>query len=224
MLKFLIIICGFVYTFKELYENSKRVASGLLDMGIKRQDVVAINLRTCPEWLYITFGSMMAAAIPFSVSFTYKDGSDLIALMEQLKTCPCLVLDPGFENETWNIVSQLLDSHSSNGSVRSKKLQSLQFLLCHDQQNALSDVKTLGELLNSRPEAKLPEIHEDDIAALFQTSGSTGVPKIVANSHRSLLMITNMDTTIYSIDDIYLNDRPFGWMGGFPLGLFIGKR
>ncbi|XP_045176113.1 acetyl-coenzyme A synthetase-like [Mercenaria mercenaria] len=125
-----------VVTWSELYQKSCKVAKSLINLGIRKQEIVAVKLRCCPEWLFATYGAMMAGAIPVSITFTYTDGSDLIAMMEKLKKCSLLVLDPGLESINWNILRTLLDEYKVDSKVRSKKMPYFRHFMCCVRQRA----------------------------------------------------------------------------------------
>ncbi|XP_045179877.2 3-[(3aS,4S,7aS)-7a-methyl-1,5-dioxo-octahydro-1H-inden-4-yl]propanoyl:CoA ligase-like [Mercenaria mercenaria] len=216
-----------VVTWSELYQKSYKVAKSLINLGIREQEIIAINLRCCPEWLFATFGAMMAGAIPASITFTYTDGNDLIAMMEKLEKCSLLVLDPGLESINWNILRRLLDEYRADGKVRSKKMPYLRHLLgvAFDREPDASSVKDFRDLLEEdHPDVELPEIDPNEFSGLFQTSGSTGVPKLVAYEHLSQMKLA--ESHIFElIEDKYIqfNDRPFNWGGGYPFSVLTGQ-
>ncbi|XP_052759945.1 uncharacterized protein LOC128202831 [Mya arenaria] len=96
-----------VVTWRQLHENSFNVTRALLKLGLRKGECVAIDLRSCPEWVYLTFGCMVAGLRPACLSFTYTDGSDVVATMERLQTCALLVMDPGENGEKWDVLEQL---------------------------------------------------------------------------------------------------------------------
>ena len=214
-----------IITWKEVYDKSMEIAKSLVEFGVKRQELVAISLRACPDWLFVNFGISLAGAIPVGVSFTYKDGNDVVALMHRLKTCSTLFLDPGPENETWDIFLQLTDTLDIDGHMKSQKLPSLKRLVCLHKPTDDAEVLTLDELKHlAKDGIELPAVSEDDIVYIFQTSGSTGVPKVIAHTHKSL---SHWGHYFHHIglrpDDRYYNDRPFQWFGGFPKNIYIGE-
>ena len=210
----------------ELYKMSKHIAQCFIELGIQQQEIVAINVRPCPEWLFITFGAMIAGAIPASISFTYKDGSDVIALMQKLGKCAMIVVDPGDSDEQWNILRELLDEHSADGNVRSTKMPCLRHMIVTNFPRNVKNVKTFKQLMSTVAvnDVSLPEVAEDDVVALFQTSGSTGAPKLVAHTYKSYgagLIYDEENKEIF--EDILFNDRPFAWFGGFPYTVMLGQ-
>ena len=68
-----------------------------------------LNVRPCPEWLYLTFGSILAGIVVVGKSFTNKDGGDLVDIVNKLRTCSLLVLDPGVDGQNWENVSKVLE-------------------------------------------------------------------------------------------------------------------
>ena len=198
-----------VVTFRELYVNSLHVAKCLIMIGVRNSEFVAISMRNSSKWLYATFGAVLAGARPVSISFTYTDGSDVIAMMQKLQTCSPLFLDPGAEEENWNVFKKLIQEHKKNGNVRSEMMPYLRHLICHHPPKDSDEVLDLQEIMSwETPELSLPEIDVDDICALFQTSGSTGVPKVIAHTHKSFIAVAHLWTNVIgSKDKIHFNDR-----------------
>jgi len=130
------------------------------------------------------------------MSFTYKDGSDVIAAMERLQTCAMVVMDAGAEGEKWAVFRNLVDSVSPDGTAQSKQMPYLRYVFGHEVGTSfMTDVKRLSDLISDddiSDDITLPEVTEDDITFLFQTSGSTGVPKLVAHTNRSILNLRRL--------------------------------
>ena len=196
-------------TFKELYTNSLQVAKCLITLGVKKSEFIAVSMRNSSKWLYAAFGAVMAGARPISMSFTYTDGSDVVAMMQKLETCSLLFLDPGAEEENWNVFKKLVQGHEKNGSVTSEKMPYLRYLICHDRPKETEAVLTLQEIMDwDTPEVTLPKIFPDDIFTLFQTSGSTGLPKAIAHTHKSFIAAAQHWTRVIGgVDEIHFNDR-----------------
>jgi crotonobetaine/carnitine-CoA ligase len=58
-------------TFDQINEMANRVANGLLNLGIKKGDKIAIMLPNCPDYLYLWFGiaKMGGVMVPLNVSW-----------------------------------------------------------------------------------------------------------------------------------------------------------
>ena len=214
-----------IVTWKDAFEKSQQFAKSLVNLGIQPKEVVAISYRTCPEWLFTNFGAVMAGARPINLSFTYEDGSDVIALMKRLETCSAIFLDPGLNDATWNIFKQLVDDFDKQGHVKSSQIPSLRYLAALFKPEGITGILTFNELLNQSDEdTPLPKLDVDEIVALFQSSGSTGVPKVIAHTHRFFSCVGFFYEYVeFGPDDIVYNDRPFSWAGGYPINLCLGE-
>ena len=215
-------------TYKDIYKYSSNVAKSYLSLGVKPSEIIAITMRPCPQWLYAAFGAMIAGARPIGLSFTYKDGSDVIAAMKKLRTCSAIILDPGAADENWNVFLKLVNSYDDKGNVQSDQMPYLRYLIYHDRsERQTPNVLTMEQLMKwNNLDITLPDLKPDDIAVMFQTSGSTGVPKAVVHTHRSIINAVSSPADdlkwVYSPSGPLFNDRPFTWLGGFPLTVISG--
>ena len=212
-------------SFGELYEKANNFAKSYISLGVKKGEVVAVCLRSCPEWLYVTFGAIMAGAIPIGLSFTYADGSDVVAMMEKLQTCSTIIMDPAIDKENWNIFTKLISNLDDDGHVASNLMTYLRYVICRSEPEESYKTLTVEEMMTwNNPGISLPSLQSDDIAVLFQTSGSTGFPKACAHTHKSFTSsIRNISESFVHKATIMYNDRPFAWVGGFPFNVVSGE-
>ncbi|XP_005106942.1 3-[(3aS,4S,7aS)-7a-methyl-1,5-dioxo-octahydro-1H-inden-4-yl]propanoyl:CoA ligase-like [Aplysia californica] len=73
--------------------------------------------------------------------------------------------------------------------------------------------------LKAGTETVAADLKPDDVCAYMCTSGSTGFFKLVEFNHERLLEYGHRfaETLEMKETDIYCNDRPLGWMGGYPV-------
>ena len=167
-------------------------------------------------------------AKPISLSFTYTDGCDVIAMMKKLRTCSAVILDPGAEGENWNVFLKLVNSYDDKGNVQSDKMPYLRYLIYHDSSNKHTpNVLTMEQIMKwNSPDITLPYLKSDDIAMMFHTSGSTGVPKVVAYTHGTFVNVvgrlSNDFKRFLDPKGSVFYDRPFTWAGGFPFTKLSG--
>ena len=212
-------------SWQEVFEKSQQFARATVQLGVKPKEIVAICYRTCPEWIFTNFGVIMAGAVPISLSFTYEDGSDVIAMMKLLANCAAIFIDPGLNDGTWNIFKKIIDRFDKNGNLVSSQMPSLRYMASLFAPADSENILTFDELIKqSKVSTPLPKIHSEDIIGLFQTSGSTGMPKVIAHTHKFYNYLGLSSQYLESgPDEIIYNDRPFSWLGGYPDNMYQGE-
>ncbi|MBP2016980.1 long-chain acyl-CoA synthetase [Symbiobacterium terraclitae] len=58
-------------SYRQLYEQARRVAGGLINLGVKKGDRVAIMLPNCPQAVIAYYGALMAGAVVVQVNPLY---------------------------------------------------------------------------------------------------------------------------------------------------------
>jgi long-chain acyl-CoA synthetase len=172
-------------SWREYGERAKRVGLGLVALGLRPRDVVAIIADNCPEWLYTDLGVMSAAAIPNGIYTT-----------DSARQVEYIVNDSGarfFFAENEEQLDKIL-------AVRERCPQLVKiFVYDMEGLHAFQDeqVMPFDALLElgaryerEHPDAfdRLVEIPQpDDLAILVYTSGTTGPAKGAMLSHRNIL-------------------------------------
>jgi amino acid adenylation domain-containing protein len=159
-------------SYEALVQRSAAMAGALLDLGAQRQDRVAVYLDRSFESMAAIFGVMQAggAYVPFD---SFAPPARLAAILDD---CAIQVLIT--EEEKLPQVRQMLQAYSD-----------LRAVIGVNADSGLP-VETLSwDDLYRTYTGLMPEVGviEQDLCLIFYTSGSTGVPKGVAHSHRSML-------------------------------------
>lgn len=151
-------------------EKANRFANLLLSRGIKKDDKVGILLMNCLEWLPIYFGILKTGALAVPLNFRYA--SDEIAYCLNLADVDILVFGPEFIGR----VEEIAEEISKNR---------LLFYVGANCPTFAEDYNTLTANYSSRkPEI---ELCDDDNAAIYFSSGTTGFPKAILHNHTSLM-------------------------------------
>ena len=197
-------------TWSEFNRRANRFANFLLSRGIKKGDKVAILLMNCIEWLPIYFGALKAGAM--AVPLNYRYASDEIKYCLELADADVLVFGPEFTGRVEQICS---------------KVKRVKMWLYHGD-----DCPTFAESYDNlmiytstrSPQIKLTD---DDDAAIYFSSGTTGFPKAIIHKHRSLVHAAMTEQAHHSQtkDDVFLCIPPLyhtgakmHWFGSFLVG------
>lgn len=157
-------------TWRVFDEKANRLANLLLKRGIKKGDKVAILLMNCLEWLPIYFGILKTGAIAVPLNFRYT--AEEIKYCLELSETVALIFGPEFIDRMETIY---------------KKITRVRIFLFAGENRppfAESYDRLTANCSSEAPEIKLTD--EDD-AAIYFSSGTTGFPKAILHTHRSLM-------------------------------------
>ncbi len=165
-------------TYKETKEQAYKVAAGLLALGIKKGDRIALLSEARAEWVISELGILHTGAISVPLTITLKEGVDLKFRLDHSES-------------RWVIVSSL--QIDKINSIK-HDLKNLEKVILLDPKESYSrdeifigDVRKLGEeYLNTNHDKFMDTIKSvgpDDYANICYTSGTTADPKGIILSH-----------------------------------------
>ena len=170
-------------------EKANRFANLLISRGIEKGDKVAILLMNCLEWLPIYFGILKTGALAVPLNFRYAP--DEIEYCVKLAEADVLV----FGSEFIGRVEEIADHISQNR---------LFFYFGDNCPTFAEDYNTLTANCSSlSPSISLT--NEDD-AAIYFSSGTTGFPKAILHNHESLMHSAKVEQNHHeqTKDDVFL--------------------
>ncbi len=157
-------------TWRVFDEKANRLANLLLKRGIKKGDKVAILLMNCLEWLPIYFGILKSGAVAVPLNFRYT--AEEIKYCLDLSDSIALIFGPEFIGRVEAIYDQI------------PKIKTIFFA----GENRPSFAENYDRLTANCPsEAPHIMLSDDDDAAVYFSSGTTGFPKAILHTHRSLM-------------------------------------
>ncbi len=197
-------------TWKEFCEQSNRFANFLLSRGFKKGDKIAILLMNCLEWLPIYFGVLKAGCLAVPLNFRYT--ADEIKYCLELADADGLVFGPEFTGRVEQIVDLV-------PRLRAR------LYVGEDCPSFAESYRGLVGFCS----AKSPAIRlvEDDEAAIYFSSGTTGFPKAIVLQHKCLLHSCKVEQAHHgqTKDDVFLCIPPLyhtgakmHWFGSFYVG------
>lgn len=150
-------------------KKANRFANLLLSRGIEKGLKVGILLMNCLEWLPVYFGALKAGAIAVPMNFRYS--ADEIAYCADLADVEVLVFGPEFTERVQAVLPQL------------PRVKYFFYVGKNPPDFAEDCFHRMGFCANTVPPVSLTE---DDLAAIYFSSGTTGFPKAILHNHRAL--------------------------------------
>ncbi|MBR3036894.1 MAG: AMP-binding protein [Lachnospiraceae bacterium] len=178
-------------TWKEFDVKANRFANLLMTREVKRGDKVAILLMNCLEWLPIYFGILKTGAIAVPMNFRYA--ADEIHYCAELADVRMLVFGPEFIDRVNAVKHKLvdIDAYFFVGTEE----ETPEYALNYDYVTRFCSTQV-------PPIA----ISDDDLAAIYFSSGTTGFPKAILHAHRALISsaMTEQNHHGQQKDDVFL--------------------
>lgn len=157
-------------TWRQFDEAANRYANLLLSRGIGKGSKVAILLMNCLEWLPIYFGVLRTGAL--AVPMNYRYTADEIEYCLQLADADALVFGPEFIGRVEAIADRM-------PSIATR------LFVGADCPTFAENLAQLAAEVSA--DAPAIDLSDDDEAAIYFSSGTTGFPKAILHDHRALV-------------------------------------
>ena len=178
-------------TWKEFDVKANRFANLLFTKGIKKGDKVAILLMNCLEWLPIYFGILKTGALVVPMNYRYS--ADEIKYCLDLADVRMLVFGYEFIDRIDSIVDDI--KYIDNFFYVGKKDDTPKY--CDNYNEMTYYCSTTVPPV---------ELKDEDDAAIYFSSGTTGFPKAILHRHRALVSscLTEQKHHSQTKDDVFL--------------------
>ena len=195
---------------EQFWKRANRFANLLLSRGCRKGDKVSILMMNSIEWLPIYFGILKAGAV--AVPLNYRYTADEIKYCLDKSDSTMVIFGPEFIGRMEAISDQI------------PRVRHLFYVGEDCPAFADSYDKMIAYCTSRQPDITLSE---DDDAAIYFSSGTTGFPKAILHAHRSLThaMLTEHNHHSQTHDDVFLCIPPLyhtgakmHWMGSFFAG------
>lgn len=201
-------------TWDQFYREANRLANALVSRGIKKNDKVVQLMTNCLEWLPVYFGILSTGAWVVPLNFRFE--SDKIKLCTEVSDAEVFIFGEEFIDRLAEI-QKSLEKNVKTWIFTGPREK------CPDYAIPYKDFAALHRD-DVPPEV---EIKIEDDAALYFTSGTTGMPKAVLLTHRNLEHACYVENRHHNqthedvflcIPPLYHTGAKMHWMGSFVVG------
>lgn len=210
------------FTWQDYYDNVKCLSLGMVSLGLKRGDKVAMIGDNRPEGLWAEIAAMCAGGIGV---WLFQD-----CMMDEVK----YIID---HSDSKFFVGETQEETDKGLSIKDD-CPKLQTIIWDDPKGmrnyhqeyliSIKKVQELGKELDKKEpdlfEKMINEGHGDDVCLLFYTSGTTALPKGALLTHWNML---TMGKNLMAVDPCYDTDDfvsylPFAWIGEQMMSISCG--
>jgi long-chain acyl-CoA synthetase len=165
-------------TWSEYWTAIRETAKGLIALGHKAGECVAIVGANQSEWVIAQFGIMAAQGVPAPIYVT-NTAEQMAYIVKHSQSRLAFVGDADHLGK--------FREATAAGQMELEKTLSLNQI--EDGVTSLQAVRDLGRAEDDAElDARLEALTDQETALLIYTSGTTGVPKAVTLNHRGMLM------------------------------------
>lgn len=198
---------------EEYFGYVRRAALGLIGLGVRRRDNVAIVTNNHPEWLYSELGAQAAGCVTVNL-FTSSIADELAEALKRFQPAVVVVQDQ-------EQVDKLLETRSRLGFVKTVVYVDPTGMRTYRDNPWLLSFRELLEqgedLEREKPQLFPSELwrgRPEDVAVMIQTSGTTGLPKLAMLSHRNFTSMARkwIEATPIGIGSNWLSITPPAWI------------
>lgn len=185
---------GLRMTYKQLNENCRRAAKGLIKLGVEKGEHIAAWSTNTPEWLITQFATGQMGAVLVTVNTNYRT-AELEYLLKQSDATTIILMEEYRGASYIEMLYEIAPELKTNepGRLQCSRLPFLKNVIVLSEKRfpgtfSWEDILNLGD---SVPDLQLDErfnrLDPDDVINMQYTSGTTGFPKGVMLTHNNVV-------------------------------------
>lgn len=184
----------FRLTYREFDELTDTIAKGLMGLGVKKGEKVAIWANNVPYWVALQFATAKIGAVLLTVNTHYRS-HELEYLLRHSETENLFIIgqyrDHDYLTTTYEQIPELRTQE--RGQLRSEKFPHLKrvFFLGHEKHRGMYSIPELQAMAAMVSDEQYAErqasLDPHDVVNMQYTSGTTGFPKGVQLTHYNIL-------------------------------------
>ncbi|MET3195103.1 fatty-acyl-CoA synthase [Bacillus sp. OAE603] len=185
---------GLRMTYEQFDNHCRKVAKGLMNLGIQKGDHVAVWSSNTPEWLTTQFATGKMGAVLVTVNTNYRT-SELEYLLKQSDSTTIILMDQfkdsSYIDMLYEIVPEL--KNSIPGELNSTRLPFLRNVIVLGNEKypgtfSWEDIMKQAKFVSDHElNERMDSLHPHDVINMQYTSGTTGFPKGVMLTHSNIV-------------------------------------
>lgn len=206
------------FTFRAFDALVDRFAAGLLSLGVRRGDKVAIWMTNCPYWVMCWLATARIGAVLVPINTRYRT-AEAQYILEQSGACALVTMDSFWGFDYLGMIEEMAPGFRTQepGKTQSAALPALRSVIVWA--DPVPGTLAIDEVCARGDMATLPaaesQVQPGDPVIIVYTSGTTGNPKGAMHSHIVLRNAMNMARWMHiESGDRILGHMPFYHVAG----------
>jgi fatty-acyl-CoA synthase len=180
-------------TWREFSNTVDRVAKGLMALGVKKGEKVAVWATNVPHWITLQFAVARIGAILVTVNINYKI-SEIEYVLKQSEAESIFIIDGYRDTDYISILYELVPELRTQprDKLRSERFPHLQRVVFlgpekHRGMYSMNEVMAMAaQTTQEEYMARQATLSTHDVVMMQYTSGTTGFPKGVMLTHHNI--------------------------------------
>ncbi len=169
-------------SFRELYEQGKELAAGLIELGVEARDHVGLFSDNRVEWMLADYGIQLCGAVNSPRGADVTD-DEMVYIINHARIRVAFVENDALQKKIMRLKPDMPELQEV--ILLSSKSEPLEGV------HPLREVMAVGALQREKGDRQVEErmdaIRPDDLFTLIYTSGTTGKPKGVMLTHSNMM-------------------------------------
>lgn len=200
---------GIRQNYREFYEECRKVAKGLMALGIKRGENVAVWTTNVPQWVYLQFSLGMVGGVLVTINTNYQF-HELEYILKQSDSTTLFLIDAYRDVSFYETARRVLPEIDGcePGRLSSARLPFLKNIIYIGQKENTPGMFQFSEIVKMGLQISDKELDErtntldyNDVINMQYTSGTTGFPKGVMLTHNNIVNNARMVGDVMGLNE-----------------------
>src|SRR5262245_19186127 len=213
-------------TFADVAAGVDRVARGLVALGVRPGDKVALWMLNRPEWIEIAFAVFRVGAVLVPVNTRFRT-EDVAYIVDQSDSTTLILAERSGPIDYLAMVRELVPLGAALESTRLPKLRRVVVFAdtpCPETVGWAELLARGAAVDDAALAARAASVDPEHLAFLMYTSGTTGFPKGAMHTHRIVRNITDRAFRLAITEhDVIMMYLPLFHLFAFSEGMQIGR-